>query len=392
MCTTYHRNEVDQLIDRILDPTRRDALVLVSVASDTNQPRIDLTELVDATTDLPCHIALLATPEASLALSDTTHGRIQCYGGAVRILLPGATLQDHPYRHPTFTTFPPLDDPHETIQRIARRLERLEWATTTPTPARHLDIQAKPLPHIPKPGAWLNTPAPPSQPQPPAPHHSDPPTIPDPTDSTEAPTSPSDLTELTAELAALRQTLTQLPHLVETIVTAALTDLFGAGDETAQRQRAEAAEERINELTSALLDQRPDTHAHVYTDPTQQLAWEIEQRWLTRDPEPERKPRQPYTLAPGFLADLERGLVPRARVVDVVCDILTGQVWDRRICHQLHDAPRGGNPIVRADGAVMWRVYLKTESPGAPRLHFWQLADSVDLVHIGHHDQLPSIW
>lgn len=96
-----------------------------------------------------------------------------------------------------------------------------------------------------------------------------------------------------------------------------------------------------------------------------------------------------YSISDGFVESLEQPIVPRAKTILVAVDILASRVWQRHETHQFTDAARGGKQLVREDGAVAWRTYVKRESPGAPKLAWWMLTDnSIELHHVGHHDDL----
>jgi hypothetical protein len=59
--------------------------------------------------------------------------------------------------------------------------------------------------------------------------------------------------------------------------------------------------------------------------------------------------------------------------------------------HQLRTG-KGGNDPQRTrprDGATAWRCALKTDSPSAPRLHYWSLpTGAVEFAKVGSHDDM----
>lgn len=168
------------------------------------------------------------------------------------------------------------------------------------------------------------------------------------------------------------------------------------------RQQLAAAEATIDELRQQLsaatrpgepAAQMGDQTARipvVYSAPEQQLRHEITLQWLQHLPEPERDdwPLRDYTLSASFLANFDTDLAPRARIVDVVVDVLTRRAYTRasRAVHPQLDG-RAGTPIVRDDGATAYRAAVKKNSPGGARLLWWERVDgTVELAWVGHHD------
>lgn len=442
--------EVDHLAARLFDPTRSDCLVIVSPASDTQHPRVNVDELIRM---LPAgaEIVVLASMRASTRLSDTVPEAFHCYGGAVRVVRPGATVEDNVYRHRLFTVYSEADSsrlctliaefaekallpepftartgsgpalrPEQELElaAFAQQLADRERATLGPAPV----LGAKPKPQsraqspVSAPTVTPPTVTPPKTPVPepmvaapvlepqivaqplpvPVPTPRSPATPASPA-SPAGPSrpetfrmSPADMNRLAALIDA------KTSRLVEDIrrqTIAELREMLRDNDATAakDRARAEKAEKEVARLKGrkapAAAAKADTVVPHVYADREQQLRWEIEQEWLTGTPETDRIPLRAFTLGPDFLDSLEADVVPRRKTIQVIIDVLAKRAWERRHCKQFVE--RGGNQRVREDGGVAWRANVKSESPGAPRFTWWELVDdTVELAHVGHHDDL----
>jgi len=128
-------------------------------------------------------------------------------------------------------------------------------------------------------------------------------------------------------------------------------------------------------------------------EPERQFRLDVYDAWLTRYSLPEREehPLAPYRLGPEFLATLDLEGVPRAKVLDVVVEVLNGLAATTRGRgqHPLRTGPGGSDPQrQRADGALCWRVALKKGAPSARRLHYWQLDDHIELSSVRVHDDV----
>ncbi|AXE39270.1 hypothetical protein [Acidipropionibacterium virtanenii] len=421
--------EVGHLVTRIFDVTRTEPLVVVSPVSETGSPRIDVARLVEL---LPAgtEVAVLATMKASRVLSDAVDTQFQCYGGSVRAILPGAARTDYWRRHRLFTIYPE-DDVEAACRLIARHVADSQGTG----PARHvsgtaphgvLDLRQAaqlaeyrrrliaggagdqaPRPAVPqagpgvvgsgpgpKPGpglrkAFSRTAPRPTAEEAPEPEAAAPEAAPGP-----GPAARS----ITVDAAVLEELLDEKVDSIVRRVSAGVEEgLLALLNEELQaqdreRSRADSLAEQNADLQLRLevMQGRGGAVPRVFADPGRQLRWEIEQEWLTGTPESERADGlRTFTLGPRFLDSMEAEIVPRAKTVRVMVDVLAGHAWDRHETHQFTDAPRGGKQRVRDDGATAWRTYVKAESHGAPRLTWWQCADgSVEFGHVGHHDEL----
>lgn len=422
--------EVGHLVARIFDMARTEPLVVVSPVSETGSPRISVEYLVG---QLPpgTEVAVLKTMKASRVLSDTVDTQFQCYGGSVRVILPGASRTDYWRRHRLFTVYPE-DDEAAACRLIARHVADSQGAG----PERHvsgraaggiLDLrQAAELAEYrrrliergseesvdeqaprrqtpqgspgPKPGPGLRkvVPAAPAQ----APAEAAPGKAPAPQPAPEPAAQPRATREraVTVDAEVLEKMLDRKVDAIVGRVTdgveegllALLNEELQAQDR--ERSRADSLAEQNADLQQRL-DAAQGAGRHVwqvFDDPEKQLRWEIEQAWLTGTPESERgEALSNYRLGPQFLKSMDADIVPRAKTVRVMVDVLAGHAWDRHETHQFTTAARGGRPRVREDGATAWRTYVKAESPGAPRLTWWQCVDgSAEFAHVGHHDEL----
>lgn len=138
----------------------------------------------------------------------------------------------------------------------------------------------------------------------------------------------------------------------------------------------------------------PEELGGQFTDPEQQLRFEIDHRWAMRIPagDKERLAAAPYVIGRNFIASLEQlGGVKRSKVVDVVVEVLTGLAKDvdGRKLHRLRESEAGDAPdrVRETDGAQAMRVNLQTNTPSARRLHYWQLKDgTIELARVVVHD------
>lgn len=390
-------HDVGHLVGRMFDSARDGALVVMSPASDTHRTRVDPDDLAGM---LPpgSEIAVLSSMDASVKLSALVDPAFQCYGGGVRVVLPHADRSDNWRRHRLFTIYPG-DDAHQACQRIAAFTEESSWSQTRgPGGTEHVgafsDAQAEALARF---GASLAL--------------DDAPSVPPVVVEVSLPSAPVDAEAQDIEVPAaheaqgerIRESVVfddlsllldaQTSAIVEAVRRVVDDDVLGVldlqGSAARQRSRADAVEQELAELQrryDSFLERDRDIPV-VYSDPEKQFRWEVEYEWLTATPEDERQSLRGYALSQGFLESLEAPIVPRRKAIQVVLDVLTRQVWERRKCHQFNDAARGGTQRTRSDGAVAWRAYVKAESPGAPRLTWWELPDgTVDLEHVGHHD------
>ncbi|UJP09400.1 hypothetical protein L2X99_13315 [Microbacterium sp. KUDC0406] len=168
-------------------------------------------------------------------------------------------------------------------------------------------------------------------------------------------------------------------------------------EERAERARAEA---RLSESSQ---DQRDNARAlrdarraaeRAHVDPTEDgIRFEIERTWGNRTAPGERKrwPLREFRFGPDFIGSLSKlDENQLAKAVRACVDAITGR--DREIpardLHRLRTGEGGDDAyVVRADGAKCWRSAIEQGTPGARRLHYWELSgDVVELSRIVLHD------
>ncbi|SDD69195.1 hypothetical protein SAMN05216410_0002 [Sanguibacter gelidistatuariae] len=139
-----------------------------------------------------------------------------------------------------------------------------------------------------------------------------------------------------------------------------------------------------------------ETHDYsgAFNDPEEQFRFEVALAWARRIPADQKPelPLGPYIVGPRFVASLAATEgISRAKVVDVVVEVLTGlaKTSATRAPHLLRINGTGGSPArQREDGAVCWRVALQQSSPSARRLHYWALGETIELSRIVTHDDM----
>ena len=407
-------SDVGILVSRIFDSSRDGALVVVSPASDTNRPRID-TKVLAQRLAPGTELAVLDSMTASERLSDTVDPQFQVYGGGIRVILAGAARTDHWRRHRLFRVYPGDDadsacldiaeyvtshqgvgGPHQSgpgggpqkalsddqMAALNRFRASLDITPSTPTPARR----------VPRPGPGpAPAPKPGSVPKP-GPHRL--------ASATPAPAAPAPPASAVTGISAaeLRNLLnTQTERIANKLRSSIIDDLMLLLDSdheslARERSRADAAEEELDHLRRRMTDQEERRgYPRVYSDPEKQFRWEVEYEWLTGNPEEERgESLNSYIIGEGFLDSMEAELLRgRAKIIQVVVDILSGHAWDRRKTHQFIIPGKSVIQKSIPEGAVPWRTYVKRGAPGAARLTWWQYPDgTIELVHVGHHDDL----
>ncbi|WP_313535485.1 hypothetical protein [Arsenicicoccus bolidensis] len=203
-----------------------------------------------------------------------------------------------------------------------------------------------------------------------------------------APTSDADALRLERdELARLLAHTNEQLDREQATTTRLRTELRQAREREARlRSTSDKATEALRVLEA---DQT------LFLSPHEQLRFEVQVAWARRT-EPGEKadlPLKSWRLGPDFLStwDAVHG-IDRAKVIDVLVDILTGRAATipARQMHQLRSSIGGNSaPVVRDDGATCWRVALQTKTPSARRCHFWSLRDgSIELSSIRLHDDL----
>lgn len=142
------------------------------------------------------------------------------------------------------------------------------------------------------------------------------------------------------------------------------------------------------------------THPGLKLSDYTRFKLDIEICWNTIDSKlRENYPLKDYTIKDGFLEDAKETLPNEyARLVRICTEIICGisraprsSNWSGivEVDRINRDGPNNNCPAVtrQQDDAISHKVYVKQNSPGAPRLYYWLLPDqSVELATIGFHN------
>lgn len=342
--------ELAGLRDRIDDPDRLLPLVLVSVAHDTDLPRVPVDELAQAVGDLAT-ISVLATREVADEWRRTSPSNLHAYNGTVRFCpQPGSTMTTR-----FFVTWPGTD-PAFTINRVVDRL-------APPLPAATRAEQDL---------AWAEVRQAAGQ-------------LAEDAGTASAGEVPA---ESVAETARAIEALADAP------------DSSGRAEIRRELDDALAVVEELFEQLDRLTEARDRWRAlglgrKVFEDPEQQFRWEIDTEWSSLEKaDQEQYPLRGYVLGVDWLdsVDALQG-VAHERIIEVAVQVLTDRAWkiNGREVHQLRTGQGGDNPyVVRdRDQAAAWRCSLQSNTPAARRLMWWQLTDGrVELGRVAVHDDL----
>ncbi len=204
--------------------------------------------------------------------------------------------------------------------------------------------------------------------------------------------------------------------------TASQRDYFQGQVRVADQERLEAEKERdnaqsemrklrqqVNRLKKSgnpVAEPNPKLTKDWFTHPDLKLSdyarfkLDIEICWNTINSKlRENYPLKDYTIKDGFLEDAKETLPNEyARLVRICTEIICGisraprsSNWSGivEVDRINRDGPNNNCPAVtrQQDDAISHKVYVKQNSPGAPRLYYWLLPDqSVELATIGFHN------
>ena len=130
-----------------------------------------------------------------------------------------------------------------------------------------------------------------------------------------------------------------------------------------------------------------------FGDPEEQFRHDVYVAWVNRisPDDKQQRPLTTFTLGPSFLDSVAalQG-IKRSKIVEIVVEVLTGIANEQtsRQVHRLRTSEAGDTPQrIRHDGATAWRVNLQVNTPGARRLHYWQLPNgTLELSRVVLHD------
>lgn len=318
------------LVDEIFSDSRYVPLIVISSASDTGRPRVDVDALV-ATVGEYANVAILTSGSVAYALSDLLSDELRVYGGATRLYWPNAISTDSTSIHPLFLTDTEDHSP-ATIQTIIRALIR----------AGYIDAPVSAPATVP----W----------QPLAGKGYD-----DPTKVVRDALSAANcrIAELTGENATLRKQV----H--------GLTDQVTALEERLHSRRAhtDPAEQLRHEIHLSWL--------HTYSEADRA-----------------EHPLAPYSFGEEFVDSVESITgIERDKIVTACVDVLIRRAWEinGRQARQMRATNESGSPIrVRVyDGATAWRCNLQTNTASARRLMWWEIpGGAIELAVVALHDNV----
>ena len=426
------REQLDEMIRYLESPERSEAVVIISPRKAIPPYGVSPRALAD---ELAGRARVYAIASLKLCWALDRFDQHRTYGGAVRIT--GSTGWSIVIRTDYDNAWDRILDTVEEVenQALIASLPREEKPNTPPTIARSActvtpgDLarrQSSPEPTptptptptpAPKPG-----PVRPTSPKPgPIPAAAEPPsTIPDASTRIRADDTNTDLATIRNELARAEQELDSTKReldstrseldrarqerdaLSERLVDSDRVEELRAeyNDDRARRREAESratsatsqlskAEALIDTLTAELAAER----APVFSDPQQQLRDEVERTWLRLTPEVERReyPLREYAIGAAFIDSLDLPQAPRAKIIEVVVEVLTRRALNKpsRAVHAHGNGRSAGTSgqMVRADGARAYRCYIRTHTPQAPRLLWWELTDgTAELALAARHD------
>lgn len=330
---------VGMLCEEVFSTSRLLPMIVVTSASDTGQPRLDVDELVESVGEY-ANVVVVSTSQAAYSLSEVLPDELRVYGGATRLYWPNATERDRGSAHPLFITSTEADGP-----RTLRRL------TDTLTEAGYIQPEEGEVPDVVPPWMAPTKGAASSGPQ----------------------READEARRLRGENSTLRERNTEL-----------------AAEVALLRKQVRSLSARNTELETVLHSRR------VFTDPAAQLEHEIELAWLHAYSETDREahPLAPHRFGPRFVESVEtiEG-IERDKVVAACVDVLTRRAWEinGRKARQMRTNSTGGAQVrVRVhDQATAWRCNLQTASPSARRLMWWEVPDgSIELAIVALHDDV----
>ncbi|KMV15983.1 hypothetical protein ACT17_23115 [Mycolicibacterium conceptionense] len=420
------REQLDEMIRYLESPDRSEAVVIVSPRKAIPPYGVSPRALAE---ELAGRARVYAIASLKLCWALDRFDQHRTYGGAVRITgstgwsIVIRTDYDNAWdrildtveevENHTLITPGPRDEKPNTSPTIARSA-----CTVTPGDLARRRSSPEPTPaRAPKPG-----PIRPSAPKPgPIPAAAEPPaTVPDAAAPTRDDDTNTDLAAIRNELARVEQELDSTKRdldstrseldrarqerdaLSERLVDSDRVEELRAeyNDERDRRREAESraisaasqlskAEAHIEALTSELAAER----APVFSDPEQRLRDEVERTWLRLTPEVERRkyPLREYAIGAAFIDSLDLPQAPRAKIIEVIVEVLTRRALNKpsRAVHAHGNGRSAGTSgqMVRADGARAYRCYIRTHTPQAPRLLWWELTDgTVELALAARHD------
>lgn len=317
-----------RLIDEIFDPSRYRPLLVVSEATDTKRPRLDLDALIAELGD-STYVATLACGAPTWAFTHNVPDRFRAYGGGTRLYWPYAARDDDPDRHPLFITRTE-EDSTRSINRIARTLRDKGYLPDDITP--------------PPPPPWA------------------------------ADTTTQDEDKVERLLADLETAHDRIHHLTQ--------------ENNDLRRNVHGLQDRLALLDQRLHATNVYTDPDRQLRHEIEQAWLV----TYAEPEREEHRLADYQFGADFIESVNtiEG-VERNKIVATCVDVLTRRAWEvnGRQARQMRTTPSAGSPYLTRteDGASAWRCNIQTGTASARRLMWWEVPDgTIELAVVALHD------
>ncbi|SEC66497.1 Uncharacterised protein (plasmid) [Tsukamurella tyrosinosolvens] len=154
--------------------------------------------------------------------------------------------------------------------------------------------------------------------------------------------------------------------------------------------------EQVDELRTkknTLEAQLAAESAPLFSDPEEQFRDDVHRTWLRVTAESERSqfPLRDFVIGASFIESLALPQAPREKVIEVVVDVLTRRAFNMpsRAVHAHGNGRSAGTTgqMTRDDSASAYRCYIRSHTPQAPRLLWWELTNgTVELALAARHD------
>lgn len=328
-----HTNEeIDELIARLDSPTRATPTVIVSTRNSGQMLGVSPRKLADRLGD---RATVYVVTTAALAWRLDRRPEYRTYGGAIRVV--GAAGSGEVIRTDR--------DPANVIDRVSdavdaeiRRMSSRPRTGGIPGPA----LPAPCLTPAPTPLDVLRRRA--AHPAD-APLDTDPQTVHDGPDARpQTPVGDSEIERLRRGVELLNDAVEAgrraVSHLREELSESQQIVVRLEAELDSEREARTSAEHRAaaatRELTAAraeierLRAELGSEHSPLFSDPEEQFRDDVQRTWLRTVSESERKnyPLRGFRLGPEFLGSLNIPQAPRAKIVEVVVDVLTRRARD----------------------------------------------------------------
>ena len=329
--------ELAEFVEHLLDPERPGPVVALTSRAGDQDPAFDPGE-VRARLGEELDLWEIPTGQRTFELGDALGKQLGVFGGAARIWWPGLTTGDRPLDHPL------IFDRHgvygsQALERLVGAFEKGRVDAPTPSP-----------------------------------------------------TQPGNDELLARRTEGLEHANARLLRQLEEAQEEA--DKLDARARATQ-ERLRAAEKALRAAEKALRAADRAEPASTVGEPRAEdgLYRAIVDAWLGDNHSAKERsaaPLRSFVLGHAFAASVENLGVEPQRVARVCAWVLDGRAEEMRslAVHKLRTGSGGEDPQrQRGDRALAWRVNLKVNTPGAPRLHYWTRVNGViEFASVNHHD------